>query len=96
MEEGNSALRGIVGTFEQLKRYADFDADPSSGITDEEIQHGSDGASSEGENGGGSVRDQPAARPALQFGYTININLPDSNDITVFNAIFKSMKEHLL
>jgi len=96
MEEGNSALRGIVGTFEQLKKYADFDADPSIVSNDEEVHPGSGGASSEGENSGGSLQEQVAARPALQFGYTININLPDSNDITVFNAIFKSMKEHLL
>lgn len=44
--------------------------------------------------------DNPAikSRPSvgLNLGYTINLNLPPSTDPAVFNAIFKSLKEHLL
>lgn len=32
----------------------------------------------------------------LNLSYTINLNLPETSDITVFNAIFKSLKENLL
>lgn len=32
----------------------------------------------------------------LNVGYTINLNLPATSDIAVFNAIFKSLKENLL
>lgn len=32
----------------------------------------------------------------LNLGYTINLNLPETSDIEVFNAIFKSLKETLL
>ncbi|MGX4771987.1 DUF5343 domain-containing protein [Bradyrhizobium guangdongense] len=32
----------------------------------------------------------------LNIGYTINLNLPATSDIAVFNAIFKSLKENLL
>ena len=32
----------------------------------------------------------------MNLGYTINLNLPATTDIEVFNAIFKSLKEHLL
>lgn len=32
----------------------------------------------------------------LGISYTINLNLPATPDIEVFNAIFKSLKEHLL
>ena len=32
----------------------------------------------------------------MQLGYTINLNLPATSDVAVFNAIFKSLKEHLL
>ena len=32
----------------------------------------------------------------LRLGYTINLNLPATTDIAVFNAIFKSLREHLL
>jgi hypothetical protein len=32
----------------------------------------------------------------LRLGYTINLNLPATSDIAVFNAIFKSLKDNLL
>lgn len=33
---------------------------------------------------------------AINLSYTINLNLPATKDIEVFNAIFKSLKEHIL
>ena len=32
----------------------------------------------------------------LGFSYTVNLNLPETTDIEVFNAIFRSLKENLL
>ena len=32
----------------------------------------------------------------LKFSYTIYLNLPNTNDISVFNAIFKSLRDNLL
>ena len=32
----------------------------------------------------------------LQFGYTINLHLPATENVAVFNAIFKSLRDHLL
>jgi Family of unknown function (DUF5343) len=32
----------------------------------------------------------------MQLGYTINLNLPATSDVAVFNAIFKSLKDNLL
>jgi Family of unknown function (DUF5343) len=32
----------------------------------------------------------------MQLGYTINLNLPATSEVAVFNAIFKSLKENLL
>jgi Family of unknown function (DUF5343) len=41
--------------------------------------------------------DQVAARlPGLAFSHTIYINLPATRDIAVYDAIFKSIREHLL
>ena len=34
--------------------------------------------------------------PALAFSHTININLPATRDVAVYDAIFKSIREHLL
>ena len=41
---------------------------------------------------GGQVR----GAMGLNLGYTINLNLPATSDPNVFDAIFKSLKEHLL
>jgi hypothetical protein len=38
----------------------------------------------------------PSQSLGLNIGYTINLNLPATSDIAVFNAIFKSLKENLL
>jgi len=32
----------------------------------------------------------------MNLSYTINLNLPATTDIKVFDAIFKSLREHLL
>jgi len=39
---------------------------------------------------------QSNTMPKLGISYTINLNLPATNDVEVFNAIFKALKEHLL
>jgi hypothetical protein len=39
---------------------------------------------------------EPVGNVELKVGYTINLNLPETTDPDVFNAIFKSLKEHLL
>jgi hypothetical protein len=38
----------------------------------------------------------PSKSIGLNLGYTINLNLPATSDPAVFDAIFKSLKEHLL
>lgn len=38
----------------------------------------------------------PNAGEGINLSYTINLNLPATSDIEVFNSIFKSLKEHLL
>ena len=38
----------------------------------------------------------PRVRAGLNLSYTINLNLPATSDQAVFNAIFRSLKEHLL
>ena len=35
-------------------------------------------------------------QPKMGISYTINLNLPATNDVEVFNAIFKALKENLL
>jgi hypothetical protein len=81
----------IVATFWTLKQGADFEA-KAAGSTVVPIP-----ASTE-EN---PPPPPPPARDGsediqLRVGYTINLNLPETTNPEVFNAIFKSLKEHLL
>ena len=38
----------------------------------------------------------PEKQRQLGISYTINLNLPATTEVEVFNAIFKSLKEHIL
>jgi hypothetical protein len=75
----SSTVRSVVNSFKALNAYADFEATEEA--TSEEPE--SDAVS------------RPPGRPDLKFGYTINLHLPATSDVAVFNAIFKSLREHL-
>ena len=48
-------------------------------------------------NGDNNNPPAPAQNPTgLNLSYTINLNLPETSDVEVFNAIFRSLKENLL
>ena len=84
LEKNSPTLYGIVGTFQALKGFADFGAPKDVPEEDSPVELATPPAKEETNLGG------------LRFGYTINLNLPDTSDIAVFNAIFKSLREHLL
>ena len=46
--------------------------------------------------GNGAPPQPTEGEVGINLSYTINLNLPATSDIAVFNAIFKSLKEHLL
>jgi len=96
LEHDNAIVRSVVATFEALKEYANFDE------TDQEVSR--DVASQVSEE---LVRDQvelvkretsatTSGGVGVNLAYTINLNLPETENIRVFDAIFKSLKEHLL
>jgi hypothetical protein len=82
-----------VSTFKNLKTYANFDNPIVSKHTDE-----LDGDSRKFEDRSDALREVniPQAPLGLNLGYTINLNLPATSDIKVFDAIFKSLKQNLL
>lgn len=92
LEPDSKLVGAMVGSFKSLKDYADFDAD--AGDIDQRA------AEESGGNGNGEEPSPVAAvlhqAGNLRLGYTINLNLPATTDIAVFNAIFKSLREHLL
>ncbi len=87
----SNPVRMVCGCIKHLKTFSDF----SSG--DEEVMS----TASSAPTATLPSRDFDTATPSprsfgLNLGYTINLNLPATSDPEVFNAIFKSLKEHLL
>jgi Family of unknown function (DUF5343) len=80
--------RAIVKSFEALKGFAKFSA-PS--IRDEAPED-----EDQGGEGQGADDDALQLQRGFNLGYTINLNLPATSDVGVYNAIFRSLRENLL
>lgn len=89
----DSAVPGMVlASIKAIKKYADFSTASSTEAFDGiPITHLSTPALTSNID----TEDQ-AQSIGMNLSYTINLNLPASSDIAVFNAIFKSLRENLL
>lgn len=87
-DANSSTVKSIVGSFKALKTFADFDAKPHA---QDDVEEEDDAPDPKPLSGSGR-----GARTEIKLGYTINLNLPATSDVAVFNAIFKSLKEHLI
>lgn len=81
----------VVSAIQSLKKYAKFDGAPTDSKTETVSAP--------------VLARAPELKPEIQvrarglgmnLSYTVNLNLPATSDIAVFNAIFKSLKENLL
>jgi Family of unknown function (DUF5343) len=86
MEASSTSVKSIIGSFKALRAYADFDAPPVGGLD----------ATDGGDGPGDDASDGQGVPTRINLGYTINLHLPATSDVAVFNAIFKSLREHLL
>lgn len=86
-EPTSTAVKSIVGSFKALKGYATFGDVPSPKKED---------SLPEGEQARSDSDVRAAPIGSFRLGYTINLNLPATSDIAVFDAIFKSLRQHLL
>lgn len=87
-EPTSSTVKGILGSFKAVRAFATFD--------DEEPLEDAADAVREVAN---ERHDEPVTRAGaskIGLSYTINLNLPATSDVAVFDAIFRSLKEHLL
>jgi len=90
LDHDNVVITYILATFKTIKSFAKFDEEPEQ-IVEPIIQV----EASKEQN----FEKEPSHRKSgigMNIGYTINLNLPATTDIAVFDAIFKSLKEHLL
>lgn len=97
-EHDNAATKYTLTTFNMLRKHADFDSQV-------EIEETVEIDQSQPETEIPNQNQIPINFPnqqipnqgkSINLAYTINLNLPATKDIEVFNAIFKSLKEHIL
>ena len=89
LETNSGILKAIVSTFEALKLFAIFDLDTEP-EGDHEIEDISPNMSEvlQKKEGGLDL--------GMNLSYTINLNLPETSNVAVYDAIFKSLREHML
>jgi Family of unknown function (DUF5343) len=103
---GDSTVANLaLNCIKSIKKHATFalrgstvvEIDPSKGKPPnaDSGNGGGGSANNNGGSGGGQLPPRPEG-VGLNLAYTINLNLPATSDIAVFNAIFKSLKENLL
>ena len=87
LEHDNPSAKCMKATFLKLKKHADFEK----GLEDE----GESGDEDRDRNRDRGDEGTPSLK-GLNIGYTINLNLPATTNIEVFNAIFQSLRKNLL
>lgn len=87
MDKGNHTLKSISGTFEPLKGFANFDQTPSVAAENGQVTT---------ERLPVLTKQQKSETVGINLACTINLVLPKTDDIAVFNAIFKAIRSNLL
>ncbi|MBT3032961.1 MAG: DUF5343 domain-containing protein [Candidatus Thiodiazotropha sp. (ex Lucina pensylvanica)] len=98
-EKDSAATKYTLSTFNMLRKHSDFEVEETQEWEAAEVEEEASGTAH-------TINLPPQFPPAqqqiasqqkgLNLSYTINLNLPATKDIEVFNAIFKSLKQHLL
>jgi len=91
----NSAVKMIVASFFHAKEFADFELSESSKAPNEKLPSLIP-KTAELNNIPEADLKPNKSRHSLGLSYTINLVLPKTDDPAIYNAIFKSLKEHLL
>jgi hypothetical protein len=86
--EDDANIKYVAGTFLELSKLAKWDGSAPKPKTPPSEQ--------QEEQIGRDTGREPATKTRLNLSYTINLNLPATTEIEVFNVIFKSLRENLL
>ena len=84
----------IISTLNKLKDLADFEKEDNFDI--QKANEKSVNIEKESSIDNKPVFKQSNQDLGMNISYTINLNLPATNDISIYNSIFKSLKENLL
>lgn len=97
-EKDSRVTQQTLSTFNMLRKIADFDTE----IVESEVDESENMGASNNLNSSlplpqfNQSSSQSSQGKSINLAYTINLNLPATKDIEVFNAIFKSLKQHIL
>ncbi len=90
LDSKSKTVKSILGSFKALRNFAKFDEETLQEDvvpTSRELEKKRDLSES---------TQSPPQPVGLKLGYVINLNLPATSDVAVFDAIFKSLREHIL
>lgn len=90
LEVNSRVTAATLSTLKMLLSYADFNGVPDTQAT------ASNGQEAVALTDAGSTNSVLNTSSRFNLSYTINLNLPATSDQAVFNAIFRSLKEHIL
>ena len=92
-----SSVNRYFGTFRALANLAKFDGKPKTEkqTVTQESEREKEKEKEKEDARPGAPQLPNGKRSDLSFHYNIQIHLPATNDVSVYNAIFKSLKEHL-
>ena len=97
LEASSTVVKKILSTFQALRKQADFETVPSKKVEEEFTNEPRSSDSLPNAPIFHQSQNQPTtSSEGINLSYTINLNLPATKDIEVFNAIFKSLKQHLI
>lgn len=95
--EANSAVvQKTLSTFQALRKRANFDKEEDEPEVTRETHHTEQIPKHVPIVQNGYGNSGSSTKEGINLSYTINLNLPATTDIEVFNAIFKSLKQHLI
>ena len=83
-------VRSIINSFKALKEFAAFDGEEENEWKEESPEMTEEKPESAADTSADDFKQK------LGLSYTINLNLPPTSDIAVFDAIFKSLRNNIL
>lgn len=95
--KSETIIQCMANTFTSLCKYADFSHPKNANIVPVKETSNQEHDDHYSENNGRSMTHEVINKKiTTEMHYNIQIHLPETRDIAVYDAIFKSLKEHLL
>lgn len=95
-DKNAGVVQKIISTFKNLREFSNFDAGISSSSSEDKTQSRNESDLGNSTPSVHTIHHRERQGYGMNLSYTINLNLPATSDIAVFNAIFKSLRENLL